>query len=73
MHNCILIIKSIYRPTLLPLRTLQNNLKDSIYLNWASQVVLVVKNLPINTGDIRDTSSFPGLGRSPGGGPRNPP
>ena len=30
--------------------------------------MLVVKNLPANTGDIRDTGSIPGLGRSPGEG-----
>ena len=35
-------------------------------VDWASQVVLVVKNLPANAGDIRDTGSIPGLGRSPG-------
>ena len=34
----------------------------------ASQVVLVVKNLPANAGDINDVGSIPGLGRSPGGG-----
>ena len=28
----------------------------------ASQVVLVIKNLPANAGDIRDTGSIPGLG-----------
>ena len=38
----------------------------------ASQVALVVKNLPANAGDIRDTDSIPGLGRSPGGGHGNP-
>ena len=27
-------------------------------------MVLVVKNLPANAGDIRDMSSIPGLGRS---------
>ena len=32
---------------------------------WASQVVLVVNNSPANAGDIRDTGSNPGLGRSP--------
>ena len=32
----------------------------------------VVKNLPANTGDIRDAGSIPGSGRSPGGGPGNP-
>ena len=35
---------------------------------WASQVALVVKNLPANTGDIRDAGSIPGLERSPKGG-----
>jgi len=28
----------------------------------------VVKNLPANAGDTRDTSSIPGSGRSPGEG-----
>ena len=39
---------------------------------WASQVVLVVKNLPANVGDIRDTDLIPGSGRSPGRGHGNP-
>ena len=38
----------------------------------ASQVVLVVKNPPANAGDVRNVSSTPGLGRSPGGGHGNP-
>ena len=38
----------------------------------ASQVALVVKNLSANTGDLRDTGSIPGLGRSPGEGNGNP-
>ena len=38
----------------------------------ASQMVLVVKNLPANAGDIRDMGSNPGSGRSPGGGHGNP-
>ena len=37
----------------------------------ASQVVLVVKNLPANAGDIGDTSLITGLGRFPGGGHGN--
>ena len=37
----------------------------------ASQVVLVVKNPPVNAGDIRDTSLIPVSGRSPGGGHSN--
>ena len=32
----------------------------------------VVKNLPANTGDIRDVGLIPGLGRSLGGGNGNP-
>ena len=32
----------------------------------------MVKNLPVNAGDIRDTDSIPGLGRSPVGGNSNP-
>ena len=37
-----------------------------------SQVVLMVKNLPANPGDIRDVGSIPGSGRSPGRGNGNP-
>ena len=40
--------------------------------SWASQVELMVKNLPDNAGDIRDMGSIPGSGRSPGGGHGNP-
>ena len=36
---------------------------------WASQVAIVVKNLPADAGD---GSSIPGLGRSPGEGNGNP-
>ena len=39
---------------------------------WTSQVVLVVKNLPANAGDMSDLGSIPGWGRSPGGGHGNP-
>ena len=38
---------------------------------WTSQVTLVVKNLPANSGDARDTGSIPGSGRSPGEGNGN--
>ena len=37
------------------------------FLDWASQVVLVIKNPPANAGDIRDVCLIPGWGRSPGG------
>jgi len=35
-------------------------------LLWASQVVLVVKNLPAAAGNIIDMGLIPGSGRSPG-------
>ena len=39
---------------------------------WASQVAQRVKNPPANSGDVRDTGSIPGSGRSPGEGNGNP-
>ena len=41
-------------------------------LTRASQVALVVKKLPANAGDRRDTGLIPELRRSPGGGHGNP-
>ena len=38
----------------------------------ASQVVVVVKNIPANAGDLRDVGLIPGSGISPGGGRGNP-
>ena len=38
----------------------------------ASQMVLVVKNLPANAGDVRDAGLIPGSGTCPGGGHSNP-
>ena len=38
------------------------------YKDRASQVALVVKNLPANAGDVRDLGPIPGWGRSPGVG-----
>ena len=35
-------------------------------------MVLVIKNPPANTGNIRDMGSIPGSGRSPGEGHGNP-
>ena len=35
-------------------------------------MVLLVKNLTANAGDIRDTGSIPGLGRFLGGGKSQP-
>ena len=38
----------------------------------ASQVAVVVKNLPANAGELRDAALIPGSGRSLGGGRGNP-
>ena len=45
------------------------NIHEPHFRYEACQVVLVVKNLPAKAGD---TGSFPGSGRSPGGGHGNP-
>ena len=39
---------------------------------WGFPGGTVITNLPANAGDTRDTSSMPGLGRSPGGGHGHP-
>ena len=44
----------------------------NLYIQRTSQVVLVVKNLSVNAGDVRDTGSIPGSGRSSRGGNGNP-
>ena len=44
----------------------------SLVIFWASQMVLVVKNLPANTGDVRHVDSTPRLGRSLRAGHGNP-
>ena len=41
-------------------------------IKGASQVVLVVKNLPVTIGDVSDVGLISGLGRSPGEGNSNP-
>ena len=57
-----------YRKNLIPAPELHCH-KDQ---DRASQVVLVVKNLPTNAGDVRDVGSVPGSGRFPWGGNDNP-
>ena len=46
--------------------------KPVVEIHRASQVVLVVKNLSANAGDLRDLGLVSGSGRSPGGGHGNP-
>ena len=41
-------------------------------LTWASQVALVVKNPPVNAGDIKDAGLILGSRISPGEGNGNP-
>ena len=48
----------------------QTRLSDFTFFHF--QVGLVVKNLPANTGQIRDTVSIAELGRSPGERHGNP-
>ena len=43
-----------------------------LVIRSASQVALVVKNLRVNAGDVRDMGLIPGSGRSPGGRHGNP-
>ena len=44
----------------------------SVTRNDGASLVAQVKNSPANAGDPGDTSSIPGLGRSPGEGNGNP-
>ena len=46
-------------------------IQDAVLSIRASQVPVVVKNPPTNTGDMRDVDSIPGSGRSPVGGHGN--
>ena len=59
------------------MRTDPSNFTFQLHLVWtilvmASQVVVVVKNLPTNTRDIRDAGLLSELRRSLGGGHGNP-
>ena len=44
------------------------NIRDPLYHRGASQVALVVKNLPANAGNIRDVGLIPQSGRYSGSG-----
>ena len=47
-------------------------LNCNLVIDWGFPGGAGGKNLPANAGDIRDTGSIPGSGRSPGGGTVNP-
>ena len=45
---------------------------QDIETTWASHVALVVKNSPVNAGDLRDEGMIPRSGKPPGRGYSNP-
>ena len=65
------IIKLGVKGHFLTLNSIHENPIASIILG-ASQVALEVKNLSADAGDLRDASSIPESGRSPGEGNGNP-
>ena len=40
------------------------NILDAVLVFWASQVTIVVKNMPANAGDASDVDLIPESGRS---------
>ena len=76
-HICILLLLNSFFHVLVFCNMELYNLHmfpliSPLHSQRASQMALVVKNLPANAGDIRDLGSIPGSGRSPGGGHGNP-
>ena len=73
---CVLLapvtVSSIHGSDAFAKQVLQHVLGDLLLAAGTSQVALVVKNSPANAGDMRDTGSIPGSGRSPRGGHGNP-
>ena len=64
---------SIFVNSLLQLFTWNNQVHSFLYClsllpDGASQEALVVRNLPLSAGDLRDPGLIPGLERSPEGG-----
>ena len=57
-------------PTVTPSSGFSSTFND--LCDRVSQVALVVKDTPANSGDIREAASIPGLRRSPGGRHGNP-
>ena len=57
-------------PTVTPSSGFSSTFND--LCDRVSQVALVVKDAPANSGDIREAASIPGLRRSPGGRHDNP-
>ena len=70
----ISFIRALLFPKAPPPNTITLMVMASIMWWWGGgQVALVVlNNLPVSAGDIRDKGWIPGLGRSPGSGHGNP-
>ena len=66
MHSCTSLISLLHYFKIYCLINIKITCQEGF------QVVLMVRNQPANTGDIWDTGSIPGSGRSPGGGYGNP-
>ena len=58
-----IVVSSVY----IPIR-----IAGSYGSSGASQLILVINNLPANARDVRDTGLISGLRKSPGGGHGNP-
>ena len=72
--SCNLAPQLLHENSISPV-THMRGMRHIMALTWgfgASQVALVVKNLPASSGDIRHMGSIPGLGRFPGGRHGNP-
>ena len=65
-------MKLIYKEDLVLLAISFNFKLIKLKIKEVSQVVVVVKNLPANAGDVKDVGSTPRSGRSPGKGNGNP-
>ena len=70
-HNLVTEHQQYFTTKEVPKGTYVYGINKYYSLSWASQVALVVKNLPANALDI-DVGSISGLGRFPGEGHCNP-
>ena len=70
-HRVYAVMHCLIMPVSVPTQHL-NIIRLNLSLNRASLVVLVVKNPPVNAGNIGVAGLISGLGRFPGGGHSNP-
>ena len=69
MMNKTAMVSTLMGDFILCVRQTLINSHPNLY--WGFPCGTVVKNLPANSGNVRDTDSTPGSGRSPGGGNGN--